>query len=583
MIEQYYEEELRYLYESGREFAKAHPDRAQFLNIDSVGDRDPYVERLFEGFAFLAGRIREKLHDSFPQLTEGIINLMWPQLLHEIPSLATVQFTPRTGFLQETKILPRGSEVLSNRVGKHHTICRFMTTQDVELNPLSMKGIEKHTDLKGNEVISFHFSLDSNISWNNLAISKISVFIHAELPTALMLHECLTTSVKEAKISINNGQETIELSPQTAVTPGGITHETSILPENNYTMWGYSLLREFFVYPEKFLFFNLNGFDLIPFLDPAPDNLTFTLTLSKIFPTDKPFSSENFRLYCSPIVNLTHVETEPIVRDGLRSEYRIVADASAPGSVYTHSVTSVTGIDRITGERSEYAPMHTFKNINAPSSRSYATRFVRTAGGEREQFLIVGGDQISDEDTVIEENLSIMAWCSNGELPRDTINVGDISNPGKGFPDYIRIKNISRPTLPCVPPDDNNFLWIFQSQLSTTWASLASVETLKCFLKIYDWSRQEGRVRRIEAITDVSSSPIEMVVDSCIVRGVNITISILDSEFKDSGDIHLFGLVLSEFLGQFVSINSFLELVFILKPTEKIIKWNPKAGKRCLI
>ena len=73
MIEKYYEEELRYLYESGTEFAKAHPDRAQFLNIDSVGDRDPYVERLFEGFAFLAARIREKLDDSFPQLTEGII------------------------------------------------------------------------------------------------------------------------------------------------------------------------------------------------------------------------------------------------------------------------------------------------------------------------------------------------------------------------------------------------------------------------------------------------------------------------------------------------------------------------------
>ena len=94
MIEKYYEEELRYLYESGREFANAHPDRAQFLNIDSVGDRDPYVERLFEGFAFLAARIREKIDDSFPQLTEGIINLLWPQLLQELPSTAIIQLSP---------------------------------------------------------------------------------------------------------------------------------------------------------------------------------------------------------------------------------------------------------------------------------------------------------------------------------------------------------------------------------------------------------------------------------------------------------------------------------------------------------
>ncbi|SAK88131.1 hypothetical protein AWB75_06024 [Caballeronia catudaia] len=42
----YYEAEMRYLREAGREFARAHPDRARMLNLDRVGDRDPYVERL---------------------------------------------------------------------------------------------------------------------------------------------------------------------------------------------------------------------------------------------------------------------------------------------------------------------------------------------------------------------------------------------------------------------------------------------------------------------------------------------------------------------------------------------------------
>src|SRR5512133_2960334 len=125
MIEKYYEEELQYLYESGKEFAKAHPDLARFLNIDAVGDRDPYVERLFEGFAFLTARIREKLDDSFPQLTEGLLNLMWPQFLQEVPSIAIAQFKPRPSFLHETKTLPRGTEVLSNPAGSHGAICRF--------------------------------------------------------------------------------------------------------------------------------------------------------------------------------------------------------------------------------------------------------------------------------------------------------------------------------------------------------------------------------------------------------------------------------------------------------------------------
>ena len=37
----YYEAEMRYLREAGKEFARAHPDRAALLNIDRVGKRDP--------------------------------------------------------------------------------------------------------------------------------------------------------------------------------------------------------------------------------------------------------------------------------------------------------------------------------------------------------------------------------------------------------------------------------------------------------------------------------------------------------------------------------------------------------------
>ncbi|HMD68167.1 MAG TPA: type VI secretion system baseplate subunit TssF, partial [Chitinivibrionales bacterium] len=169
MIDKYYEEELRYLYESGREFARAHPDRAQFLNVDAVGDRDPYVERLFEGFAFLAARIREKLDDSFPELTEGLFNLMWPGLLQEIPSVAIVQFKARTGLLQETRVLPRGSELLSGSVGAEGAVCRFTTTSDVRLSPVSLAAVAKAVDTKGKASLEFRFDLDRGAALPKLA------------------------------------------------------------------------------------------------------------------------------------------------------------------------------------------------------------------------------------------------------------------------------------------------------------------------------------------------------------------------------------------------------------------------------
>ena len=71
LTQRYFEAEMRYLREAGKEFAQAYPDRAAMLNLDKPGARDPYVERLFEGFAFLMGRLREKLDDDLPELTEG--------------------------------------------------------------------------------------------------------------------------------------------------------------------------------------------------------------------------------------------------------------------------------------------------------------------------------------------------------------------------------------------------------------------------------------------------------------------------------------------------------------------------------
>ena len=74
----YYDAEMRYLLEAGEEFARAHPEQAAMLNLDKAGARDPFVERLFEGFAFLMGRMREKLDDDLPELTEGVVSLLWP-------------------------------------------------------------------------------------------------------------------------------------------------------------------------------------------------------------------------------------------------------------------------------------------------------------------------------------------------------------------------------------------------------------------------------------------------------------------------------------------------------------------------
>ena len=61
----YYNRELSYLRELGGEFARQFPKIAGRLGLDSFECADPYVERLLEGFAFLAARVQLKIDAEF--------------------------------------------------------------------------------------------------------------------------------------------------------------------------------------------------------------------------------------------------------------------------------------------------------------------------------------------------------------------------------------------------------------------------------------------------------------------------------------------------------------------------------------
>lgn len=117
LTQRYYEAEMRYLREAGKEFAQAYPDRAAMLNLDKPGARDPYVERLFEGFAFLMGRLREKLDDDLPELTEGLVSLLWPHYLRTIPSLSVVELSTDHRQMKQSETL-KEFQVLSRPIGE---------------------------------------------------------------------------------------------------------------------------------------------------------------------------------------------------------------------------------------------------------------------------------------------------------------------------------------------------------------------------------------------------------------------------------------------------------------------------------
>ncbi len=62
----YYERELTYLRQMAADFAGKYPKVASRLVLEPDKCEDPHVERLLEGFAFLAARVHLKVDDEFP-------------------------------------------------------------------------------------------------------------------------------------------------------------------------------------------------------------------------------------------------------------------------------------------------------------------------------------------------------------------------------------------------------------------------------------------------------------------------------------------------------------------------------------
>src|SRR5262245_9988300 len=90
----YYQAELYFIRKMAREFATKYPAAAARLPLGAGRSADPHVERRIEAFALLAGRVRHKLHDEFPELTDAVLSVVYPHTLAPVPSFATVQFDP---------------------------------------------------------------------------------------------------------------------------------------------------------------------------------------------------------------------------------------------------------------------------------------------------------------------------------------------------------------------------------------------------------------------------------------------------------------------------------------------------------
>ena len=582
----YYQEELLYLREMGEEFARAYPKLAPFL---SRKGNDPDVERIIEGFAFISGRIRQKLDDELPELTHTLISLLWPHFLRPIPSMSILQFTPAPNAISEKKVIARGVEVDS--VPVDGTPCRFHTCSDVDLYPFTLEDIEVQTTGVGT-ALKVNFRLGSGAVMDKLKLDRLRLFLNGELSvchaTYLWFFEYLTRVTVRGD-SPEKSAPQIELD-KTCVKRVGFDDRDALIPYPVNAFSGYRLLQEYFCLPQKFLFVDVTGLEKAARL-PVKERFSITFEFSRPFENHVRLNKSNLQLYCAPIINLFQRDSTPIRLKNEKVEYRVMPSGSNSAHFDIFSVDNVTGWMQGTGEKKVYRPFISFDH------RARRDELKDTFYRTRLSPSVVGSDAETYASFVTAserpqlpgaETISIEMTCTNRQLP-EKLRIGDVRVATGNSPEFALFQNILPCTKSIPPPLEGDMQWMLISNMALNYTSLTNVDALKVILSAYNfpafYDKQAARINelRMDGIASINVAPMTLMFNGLPARGLRTRLGMKSSKFTNMGDMYLFAAVLNEFFALYASINSFNQLTVKDLERGEEFQWQPRIGQQPVI
>jgi len=607
----YYERELTYLRKLGAEFAHKYPKVASRLQLEASKTEDPHVERLLEGFAFLAARVHRRLDDDFPEISETLLEMLHPQLIRPVPSMCIVDMPldPAQGRSPEGHFIPRGSTLHSRPV--NGVPCVFRTTYDTTLWPFTVTAAQWSApdravagghgrDAVG--AIRVELRAFDGVKLKDLTIDSLRLHLAGDASVADTLYELLLNNASPVVISNPDRPSVpgVVLGPG-AVTAYGFGMDQQMLPYPTRTFTGFSLLLELFAFPEKFRFVELQGFGAALRTLGATDRVEIGFMLSPFERAERrqalelELSPASIRTNAVPAVNLFEAVAEPILLTERSFEHVVVADARRRLEVDVWSVDKVALVEHDARESRELAPLYSHRHQLGGDGGDVFWQTMRRASSwrtDRGSELWIGFTDLSGDLRVPDADVaSLTVTCYNGDIPnRLPFGVderGDFELLSGG--PIQRISCVVTPTKAIHPALGKTLLWRMISSLSLNHLSLAdsSPDPLRELLRLHNVGNSLSAERQIDGLVGVKSAPSFSRVAAehgiAFARGRQVDFEFDEEQFPGGG-MFLMATVLERFLALYASMNSFTKLRVRSRQRRKIVAdWPARAGWRTLL
>ncbi|MDE1906606.1 MAG: type VI secretion system baseplate subunit TssF, partial [Rhodospirillales bacterium] len=262
----YFNQELTAIRHLAAEFAQAHPKIAGRLRLSPDTVDDPHVARLLDGVAFLSARAQARLDDEFPELTDTLLDILYPHYLAPFPSCAITQFSAKPDLAAQVDI-PPGFELETEAVRGQS--CRYRTTSHLTLWPVKLESARltglpftaPANPLANGAVAVLRIvltTLNPEVKFSQLGLDKLRLFLRGGA-AALRLYELMAAHTLGVALANTPNDIAPVLLPGSAVEEVGFAPEEALLPWPARSFEGFRLLSEYFAFPQKFMFLDIAG------------------------------------------------------------------------------------------------------------------------------------------------------------------------------------------------------------------------------------------------------------------------------------------------------------------------------------
>ncbi|SFD48385.1 type VI secretion system baseplate subunit TssF [Massilia yuzhufengensis] len=605
----YYERELVYLNTVGRELANQYPRLASELGISADGTEDPHIRRLVQACALLNARTARKLDDDYPEFTEALLGSLYPYFLQGIPSCSIARVgagpgQPAPAKLEQVQSVPRGAE-MSALHGKG-TACRFRTTSPLLLAPVGVLRARyepvvhapAHVRLparaSGQIAITIESAAPARLL-RQLGMPRLRLYVDADPLLAASLLDTLFMQVGASYLEIGDGGpwRQVERMP---IALGGFADDDALVPLRPSEHGAYRLLSEYFAFPEKFHFIDIDLGKLAPMLPAAAHRFTLHLIVGGLH-GDSGAARLLGTLHaghlvpgCAPVVNLFHQAAMP-VRITHRTAMYDVAPGRHEDDVEVYSIDSVNVLRTAEGrvQSVAYRPYYGLRHGEGAELRErywFARRDDRGVHRHRMKigFTDAGFSLSADEQCVASIDLTCTngahaASCGFGAPGGDLVS----ETATNGLPVHL----LRKPTLPHRFPSSGGTHWRLVAQLALNHRSLGDLDAFREVLTLYDVSRSAATQRQIAGITAMQALPstawMRNAIGATLVHGTEVRMTVDEEAFAGTS-LYVFAEVVNRFFGLYVHINSFTRLSLRSAQTDReLLRCEPRNGKLTLV